>query len=231
MIESFFKNIPIELFQRSGKVFYSGRKVFLAPSSLYVLGVNPGGAPKNHQNETVGNHSLAVLNDYPDDWSAYRDERWEGFEPGTYGMAPRVLHLFARLELNPGSVPCSNLVFVRSQRENDIAQEMAALADLCWPFHQCVIEQHRPQVVLCFGKTTGNYVRRKLNANILISEFVETNRRKCRSQAFVNKEGVNVVIATHPSIANWCKVDADPTDLVLDLLQQAQPEGYSRETD
>lgn len=96
-IQAFVERIPSELLPRSGKVFYSGRAAFCVPSPLYVLGVNPGGDPQNYEAETVGNHTAAVLQSYPDDWSAYRDESWEGAAPGTYGMAPRVLHLFAGL--------------------------------------------------------------------------------------------------------------------------------------
>src|SRR5574340_788790 len=101
------EQIPLSLLPRSGKVFYSGRNAFTTQSDLYVLGVNPGGAPTAHDTETVGSHTDDVLNVYPADWSAYRDESWVGAVPGTYGMAPRVLHLFAKLGVSPGSVPCS----------------------------------------------------------------------------------------------------------------------------
>ena len=117
-IETFATKIPAELLLQSGSVFYSGRKAFSATSALYVLGVNPGGDPENHKADTVGSHTAAVLHAHVDDWSAYRDESWkEGAPPGTYGMAPRVLHMFAGLNLSAGHVPSSNLVFVRSRRE------------------------------------------------------------------------------------------------------------------
>lgn len=38
---------------RSGAVFYSGRVAFSRPSSLYVLGLNPGGSPTKQANETI----------------------------------------------------------------------------------------------------------------------------------------------------------------------------------
>lgn len=89
------------------------------------------------------------------DWSAYRDEVWEGMAPGTYGMAPRILHLFGRLGLSPGNVPASNLVFVRSRNEATMgAATMQILANQCWPFHAAVIkEELKPSAVLCLGKT------------------------------------------------------------------------------
>lgn len=219
-IESFAEKVPQSLHKRSGKVFYSGRKAFSAPSALYVLGVNPGGAPSNHDTETVESHTQNVLRTLADDWSAYRDESWEGARPGTYGMAPRVLHLFSALGLAPGKVPCSNLIFARSSREGDIKEEATSLADLCWPFHAFAIEQLNPRVILCFGKTAGTYVRRKLNANALTGEFVETNERRWRSQAFSNRFGTRVVVATHPSIANWKVQSTDPTQLVREALNE-----------
>lgn len=218
-IEAFAETIPPLLLSRSGKAFYSGRNAFSARSALYVLGVNPGGAPTTHDTETVGSHTQDVLKTFADDWSAYRDESWEGAVPGTHGMAPRVLHLFAKLGVNPGSVPCSNLVFVRSSREGDIKKDIPSLADLCWPFHAYAIEALQPRVVLCFGKTAGNFVCQKLGATALTGEFIEQNNRRWRSQAFTNTKGIKVVVATHPSIADWTAPDADPTRLVRQALK------------
>jgi len=65
-IEAFAMRVPAELLAESGKVFYSGRAAFAGPAPLYVLGVNPGGAPENYQTETVGNHTHEVLTRLPD---------------------------------------------------------------------------------------------------------------------------------------------------------------------
>jgi len=97
MIEDLARHIPTSLLDRSGKVFYSGRLAFGTPSELYMLGVNPGGGPQELQAETVASHSEEVLQQLPDDWSAYRDESWSGKSPGTRGMQPRVLHLLRNL--------------------------------------------------------------------------------------------------------------------------------------
>jgi len=183
------------------------------------MGVNPGGDPNESQDETVGDHTAAVMNTFPDNWSAYRDEIWKGFPPGTYGMAPRVLHFFAQLELNPGTVPCSNLVFVRSRRENDLGNQLQILADQCWPFHAAAISNLRPRVILCFGGKAGKYVRGKIGANTLHSEFVEQNNRHWRSQVFTSALGVKVVVATHPSIADWTTPATDPTPLIGQALR------------
>lgn len=220
MIEELASRIPQQLAYRSGKVFYSGRTAFSNTSPIYLLGVNPGGSPETHVGETVGSHTYSVLHTLPDDWSAYRDESWKGSTPGTHGMAPRVLHLLQRLGLNPGSVPASNLVFVRSAREAHIERaEMAAMADACWPFHQQVIARLQPRVLVCFGQTAGNYVRRRLGAAQMIDQFVERNNRRWRSLTFLGAGGVKVVVATHPSIANWSVSATDITPLVQEALQ------------
>lgn len=219
VIETLARHVPGPVLARSGKVFYAGRDAFVGRSDLYVLGVNPGGSAEEAPSETVENHTRDVLTLLPSNWSAYRDEVWRGRLPGTYGMAPRILHLFQRLGADPGHVPASNLVFVRSRRESNLADEMLPLAHLCWPFHEAVIQAVKPKVVLCLGGTAGKYVRSRLGANTLHSQFVEQNRRRWTSQVFVNRAGVRVVIATHPSIADWTTLSTDPTPLIQSALQ------------
>ena len=218
-IESFVELIPPSLMGESGKVFYSGREAFSSPAPLYVLGVNPGGNPENHKTETVQSHTRQVVSDLPFNWSAYRDESWEGAAPGTHGMAPRVLHLIRRVGLDPGKVPASNLFFVRSSRETHMAERQAALKELCWPFHALVIGRLRPRIVLCLGGTAGKYVRQKLAANRAVGQFVEQNNRRWISRSFENVNGLRVVVATHPGRANWCAQATDPTELLLQAFQ------------
>lgn len=218
-VEAFAGAIPKSLHSESGKVFYSGRGAFSSSAPLYVLGANPGGDPTNHTTETVEAHTRRVLHEFPPDWSAYRDESWEGAAPGTFGMAPRVLHLFRRLGLKPGAVPASNLFFVRSRREEHIKARQASLAELCWPFHALVLAKLRPRAVLCFGNTAGDYVRRKVGANRLIGQFVEENNRRWTSRAFESASGMRVVVATHPSIADWCAPATDVSGLVQEALR------------
>jgi hypothetical protein len=219
-IELFVKSIPISILGESGKIFYSGRAAFSlsSPAPLYILGVNPGGDPDNDSTENIDSHTQEVLHDLPSNWSAYRDESWEGAIPGTYGMAPRILHLLRQLRLEPGLIPASNLIFVRSRREAHIRSRQTMLADMCWPFHALVIEKLRPRVILCLGKTAGNYVRRKIGASRVIDRFVEKNNRRWTSHTYENTDGGRVVVATHPSIANWCAEATDPTQLVQKAL-------------
>lgn len=215
MIETFASMVPQALNAESGKVFYSGRQAFLSNAPLYIVGVNPGGDPDKYRSETVGDHTRKVLSEYPDSWSAYRDESWEGAAPGTLGMAPRILHFLKKMELCPENVPASNLVFVRSRREAHLGNHLPALLDLCWPFHAHVIETIRPRVILCLGSTAGKYVCRKLEAYRQAAEFVEKNNRRWASRLYISGQNHRVVIATHPSIADWTAPATDPSPLVL----------------
>jgi len=52
----------------------------------------------------------------------------------------------------------------------------------------------------------------------LIDEFVETNNRRWKSQAYTNKDGVKVIVATHPSIADWCAPDTDPSKMIKRVI-------------
>ncbi|RZV58934.1 hypothetical protein B188_03060 [Candidatus Brocadiaceae bacterium B188] len=219
-IEHFADLIPRALFSESGKVFYSGRLAFSEGSALYVLGVNPGGDPENYRTQTVERHTRQVVNEFPADWSAYRDEVWEGALPGTYGMAPRILHLLRQLDLNPGAVPASNLIFVRSLREEHIRARQGGLADMCWPFHARVIAELQPRLVLCLGGTAGRYICQKLGATELIDEFIEQNDRRWRSRCFSGASGARVLVATHPSIADWTAPATDPSALIKRALSK-----------
>jgi uracil-DNA glycosylase family 4 len=135
-------------------------------------------------------------------------------------MQPRVLHLLSSLGLNPGETPSSNIIFIRSQRESNISKEADQLSEACWPFHQAVIKLLKSKVILCFGKTAGNLLRKKLSANKLIDEFVETNKRNWKSQAFINNEGIKVIVATHPSIADWTAPDTDPSSMIQRVINK-----------
>ena len=218
MIANFIEQIPKHLKDKSGSIFYSGANAFSGEKDLYILGLNPGGSPSEHVDETVASSIAHILENKAKDWSAYRDEPWEGAPPGTWRMQPRVLHLLTKLGLNPGEIPASNVIFVRSQRESYIRSEIHQLFQDCWPFHQKVIEELKPKAILCFGKTAGKLIRQKLNANKLIDEFIEENNRKWRTQAFINNEGIKIIVAAHPSVADWRAQDTDPSKMIQRVL-------------
>lgn len=219
MIEKFAKNIPSQLRQRSGSVFYSGRAAFSARRELYILGLNPGGDPVKQAGESVEWHTSKVLRDKPDKWSEYSDESWGGYPKGKKGMQPRILRLLKNLCLDPGDVPSSNIIFVRSRGEADLADHFDAFAETCWPFHQAVIQHVQPRVILCLGKRAGSFVTRKTEAFDPIDRFVETNKRGWESVCFTNRKGLKVIVASHPGRAAWTNPKADPSALVIRALK------------
>lgn len=214
MIEEFIKHIPQCLLNQPGGVYYSGRSAFSGVKTLYILGLNPGGSPDDQSGETVEGSIKRTLRTLNNNWSAYRDESWEGAEPGTWRMQPRVIHLLNNLNLDAGEVPSSNVVFVRSQREKHINNRFNSLAEKCWPFHKAVIEKLNIKIIICLGKTAGNFVKRKLAANTLLDECIENNNRKWKSQIFESEQKTIVVVATHPSIADWTSPKTDPSDMI-----------------
>ncbi len=219
MIEDFAKLIPHSLLDKSGGVFYSGRNAFSTPSKLYILGLNPGGDPSDPQSDTVGQHTARILKEAPDDWSAYRDDSWAGRAPGSYTMQPRVLHLLKQVGLSPGDVPASNIIFLSSRREANISGDVEELKNACWSLHKAVIEKLQVSVILCFGKTSGQWVCNQLGALKQIDEFVERNERRWRSSSYTNNKGLRVVVAAHPSIADWTATNTDPSILVANALE------------
>lgn len=211
--------IPRELMEHSGKVFYSGRESFESQAMLYVLGLNPGGKGQPTAKDSVGGHTEWTLSQAPSNWSAYRDESWGGKPPGTRKMQPRILHMMRRVGLDPGQVPASNVVFLRSARGDDLGSSFDRLADLCWPFHDHVLKMLRPKAILCLGQKAGKYVRLRVGANEHLATFVEANARNWESHLFGAADGTKVIVATHPSIADWTKPATDPSGLVLEALR------------
>jgi hypothetical protein len=210
-------SIPTPLLDRSGKVFYSGRGAFSGPSELYILGLNPGGDPEAQARETISADLLRFWQG-PAWWSDYADESWHGAPPGTWGMAPRVLHMLASLDLDPRIVPASNVVFVRSSTEATLQTNKEAMLQACWPIHQAVIDASGVRVVLCFGGTAGRWVRERLAAERLVDSFQEKNRRGWRSEMHATGDNRLVLTLTHPGRADWRNPDADPTCLVRRAL-------------
>ena len=218
MIEDFAKHIPSDLQCKSGIAFFSGRAAFSKHRELYILGLNPGGDSTKQACETVAWHTSKVLNEKPDTWSEYSDESWKGKPPGKHGIQPRILHLLKNLDLEPGEVPASNIVFERSRGVSDIAN-WRQLTEACWPFHCAVIRQLRPRVILCLGAQAGDFVRKKTRAVDQIDCFVENNDRRWKSICFTNHEGLKVIRVSHPSRADWTTPAADPSKLVLRALK------------
>lgn len=209
--------IPRSLLHVSGAVFNTGPVAFNQSSDLYVLGLNPGGSPEENARETVESHTREVRLK-PFGWSGFRDESWKGKPPGTMALQRRMLHAFNRIGRDPGRVPVSNVIFKRSRNARGIGNEMIALAELCWPFHEAAINMLGASVILCLGKDAANFVRNKLDATENVQQFKEENNRGLISVTYSNNRGVSVISATHPSQHDWCNSATDPTCLVLEAL-------------
>ncbi|WP_145205576.1 hypothetical protein [Sphingobium sp. B2] len=183
--------LPDHIKRQSGALFYTGADAFSQPSSIYVLGLNPGGDPGTQEANTVAK-AITAFEKAPGQWSAYQDDSWEGATPGTSGMQPRVLHFFKMLGLDARSVPASNVIFVRSTTEGTLTLDKDELISACWPVHRTVIQRLGVTTIICFGITAGKWVREQVGANNLIGEFRETNARRWKSQAHQNREGVDL---------------------------------------
>ena len=195
----------------SGSVFFSGRRAFNEPSDMYVLGLNPAGDPAGPH--TVRKNIGDVLRRYPDNWSAWRDERWAGRKEGRNYRQRRVLHLFDRIGRNPGEVPASETIFRRATKPSQLGNLEAEAAN-CWPFHEAVIRKLSVRVVICLGGRAGSLVRGQLDAHRRVDEFRENNRRRWRSRTHTNAQGLVVATLAHPSQVDWTVPATDPTGLV-----------------
>ncbi len=219
MLDHLLGLVDPSLLSRSGRIFYSGRRAFAGPCDLYILGLNPGGDPTDGLHDTVAQNIADAKARATEDWSAYRDEAWEGRAAGGYGMQPRVLHLLARLGRDPAQVPASNVIFVRTARERGLSKlEKQSLLRTCWPVHQAVIEGLGVRTILCLGGTAGRWVRRATGADQEIDRFREANGRGWVSVAHRNAAGLAVVSLSHPSIADWRVTTTDPTPLVARVM-------------
>ena len=192
-----------------GHAFYSGEAAFAGRSRLYLLAENPG----SDGPETV-RQQLHNIRNGPSAYSAFATHTWK--------LAGRidhsVLHLLRRLSLNPTEVPASCLIFSRTRGESDLVGSFDRLADLCWPFHQTVVDSLDVDVIVCLGKKTGAYVRRRFDAHEQIDQFVEQNNRGWTSQTHLGRDGLKVVSVTHPSRVDWRNPAADVSPLVARAL-------------
>jgi len=200
-------------------VFYSGVSAFVKDAPLYILGLNPGGG----EGDTV-DISLGAFASQPEDRSAYVDEEWGGRDKGEYPMQRSVCHMIKNLNLEPCRVPASNLIFLSSRNEKGL-KDKSSLLETCWPVHQAVIDSLRVRTILCFGKTAGNFVCKKLGADIEVDCYTETNNRRWTSRAHSisdnpTSDDLVVVTVTHPSWADWRNEKADPTSLVKRMLER-----------
>ena len=224
-IEDFASLVPESLMDKSGAVFYSGRAAFGSSCKLYILGLNPGGSPEEHSQNTVRTQTNNALRCVCDRWSSYVDESWgtKGASPGEAPMQKGVVHLLGKLGLDPRTTPASNLVFLRSKRVKDIPRDQwNSLVTDCWPFHLAVINELNVRVVVCLGKPSSVVARSLLRAmDTPIDSFMEQNKRGWENCTYRNSDGLSIVQLTHPSRADWTSRATDPTELVMRALDWA----------
>ena len=220
MVEHFAEFIPESMKHLNGRVFYSGREAFSSPSRLYVLGINPGGRPKDHPGDTVRCHTKWVMDCAPYNWSAYRDEQWQGARLGEGGIQPSLLHLFSVVGLDPGTVPVSNIVFARSSEVSEYSGDFDTDASDCWAFHQEVIDRLSVEVVVVVGKSKGEtFVRKRLKTNRAVKCWTDKNAQPWESIWYRNTAGLSAVVLAHPTRGHqWTRTASDPTGLVLEAL-------------
>ena len=193
----------------SGKAFHSGRLAFSAPRDLYILGLNPGGDPED-RSETVASNIEQVRGE-EEDWCAFLDQDWR---PGgrNHGRAKAPLQLemqelAACLGLDLRGIPASDVIFARSRQAHHIVNRRK-LMDLCWPFHQAVIEGLRIRVVLCLYKEAAEFVREKAGTRAQpIGRVCERSRagREFWREAFAAPCGLKVVQITRPTGIPWTR--------------------------
>lgn len=217
-IQDAVEGLPASLKARSGAVFYSGRAAFLKPSAIYILGLNPGGSVASQPQNTIGRHFTNWLT-AEERYSEYLDGEWADGRPGEHGMQPRVRHFAEQLDIDLRETPASNLVFARSADEAQLGAEASSLMELCWPVHEAVIDTLQPKLIICFGKTAGTWVRKKLRATKPVSDWSETYpNRSWKSRAHRGDGLCYVATLTHPSRADWTCEHADPSSFIKSVL-------------
>lgn len=215
MLKHIALQIDPHLANINGKVFYSGRSAFAVQGGIYVLGLNPGGDPKTHPDETISSHTKFIMSRAPADWSAYVDEIWQGKGPTTQ---KRICHLLSSLGADVRRVASSNLIFNRSKRIASLQVNLRQQIEICWPVHLAVIQSLKPRAIICFGQACAEEVRKRVDADRHVASFSENNERRWTSCAWRSSKGTTVFQLAHPSIADWTKVATDPSPMVKAAL-------------
>lgn len=228
MIEKFAEKIPDDLQHCSGSVFYSGRSAFSGQRDLYILGLNPGGNPSEQSSDTIGAHTQMVLSNKPDRWSEYSCESWKNKKPGQGGIQTQIIHLIKQLGYDTLDIPASNAVFVRSVDQDDLSQNWSVndLAEHCWPFHQEVISQVNPLLIVAMGGKVKNILQQRLRLHPKpIKEVKQGSSFLVR--IFENDRACKLAVVRHPAAraAKWTSACADPSGIVRQALYKAKVDG------
>lgn len=157
--------LPEHLYSKPGAVLASGVST-LAPGHAYVMGINPGGNPKE---TTVPIIDLLAP---PDDTSSYTHDCWQPKcegpprcdhldSAGTVKSSALVKHqknmiaLAKSLGGTPATLFSANAIFGRSTRFSTLKVETGHTKqewwDACWPVHKKFLSIVRPKMIVTLG--------------------------------------------------------------------------------
>jgi len=152
-------SLPPDIRKRSGRALYSPTSTLESGSPIYFLGIYPGFVEGNREphNDWSIDFDLDRLAAGNIREHAYLDERWGEAEVGQDAMQKKALHVFTILARGPGDellrkTPASNMILLRNKKENEkLLRSRRQIIELCWPFHQAIIDAKKPELVLVHG--------------------------------------------------------------------------------
>lgn len=208
------------ILHESGTILYSAADT-IAPNSIYLLGLNPGGDPTvTLRSQTIG-HSIDALPTRTD--NAYFDEAWNGRPVGKAPVQRRITTLLEHLTGSDAAarrVPASNLIFQRTRSAADI-EGFRNLADRCWRVHEEIIRVARPRLLLVFGNSgLSPYaeLRRRFESSLKEEPPIDAGHRPWKCRAFTLPDHFTVIglphlsrydITKHSTVIDWIKQHLD----------------------
>ncbi len=143
----------------------------IRPGRFYLMGLNPGGDPQKHGESIL--ESLQAVEHEPG-WCSHTHDCWKCDErPVCQHLASdrrvlaahlkphqqRVQQIYGALGVSPGEVVATNAVFARSSGEDTLhgVGNLGAWGwwERCWPVHQRMLEEVRPEWIVTLGKGFG----------------------------------------------------------------------------
>lgn len=160
----------LDLLRQPGCFLNSGWDT-VAHGDVYVMGLNPGGAP-----EEFGSIESNILATPDGPWSGY-DQSWHA-APGAHRHQVRAKTYIAALNLKHERVLCTNAYFSTTRNAERLREKLSKhSADfshaflLYWTAHKLLLSIVQPKLILCFGNSESpsqsSYaaVRSVLNVN------------------------------------------------------------------
>lgn len=206
-----------EILSCSGSILYSSADTLKQNGPVYLLGINPGGNPETHKDDTI-EKSL-------DELPAKKDNNYLDDKDWNSDLQSRVCWLLENLGLETREVCASNLIFKRSQSKEDIEPKFNEYADICWPVHDKILKMVNPKLIIAVGnewnnpensyKSSYGYLRDKLGCNDeKVCDAGQSPTYKWKS--FKSNSGIVVVGLPHLS---WYAIDDNHSD-VIDWIKQ-----------